>query len=84
MLLSIFYPTKNQEKKREKIENKIQNIKDIHEKSLEYCLSWWWRTKVTNEKVRGPKRIKLTKLATQFWLTRGPIGENIFICGKKI
>jgi hypothetical protein len=27
MLLSIFYPTKNQEKKREKIENKIQNIK---------------------------------------------------------
>jgi hypothetical protein len=40
MLLSIFYPTKNQEKKREKIENKIQNIKDIHEKSLEYCLSW--------------------------------------------
>jgi hypothetical protein len=33
-------------------------------------------TKVKNEKVKGPKRIKL---ATQFCLTKNPIGENIFI-----
>jgi hypothetical protein len=33
-------------------------------------------TEVKNEKVRGPKRIKL---ATQFCLTKGPIGKNIFI-----
>jgi hypothetical protein len=39
---------------------------------------------MTNEKVRGTKRIKLTKLATQFWLTKGPIGENIFIWGKEM
>jgi len=38
-------------------------------------------TKVTNGKVEGPKCIKLT---TQFWLTKGPIGENIFIWGKEI
>ena len=38
-------------------------------------------TKVTSEKVKGPKRIKL---AIQLWLTKGPIGENIFILGKEI
>jgi hypothetical protein len=39
---------------------------------------------MTSEKVGGLKCIRLVKLATQFWLTKGPIGENIFICGKEI
>jgi len=37
-----------------------------------------------NGKVRGPKYTRLAKLTTQFWLTKGPIGENIFIWGKEM
>jgi len=37
---------------------------------------------MTSEKIR--KCIKLEKLTIQFWLTKGPIGENIFIWGKEI
>ena len=39
---------------------------------------------MTNGKVRGPKCTRLEKLTTQFWLTKGPIGENIFIWGKEM
>jgi len=39
---------------------------------------------MTSKKVRGPKCIWLTKLATQFWLKKDLIGENIFILGKEI
>jgi hypothetical protein len=39
---------------------------------------------MTSEKVGGPKCIRLTKLITQFWLRKGPIGENIYILGKEI
>jgi hypothetical protein len=38
---------------------------------------------MTSEKVEGLKCIKLAKLTTQFWLTKGPISENIFIWGKE-
>jgi len=31
-------------------------------------------SKKTSEKVEGPKCIKLSKLTTQFWLTKGSIG----------
>lgn len=31
-----------------------------------------------NEEVGGPKYIRLAKLATQFWLIKGSIDENIF------
>jgi len=85
MLLSTFDPKKFNKRKEKKIENKskIQRPKklkrDIHKENLEDCPSWWWRTKVTSGKVGGPKSIKL---ATQFWLTKGPIHENIFIGGK--
>jgi len=41
-------------------------------------------TKMTSEKIEGPKYIRLAKLVTQFWLTKGSIGENIFIWGKEI
>ena len=37
MLLSIFYPKKNQKKKREK---KFKILEDIHEENLEDCPSW--------------------------------------------
>jgi hypothetical protein len=40
--------------------------------------------KVTSGKVGGPKHIILAKLATQFWLKKGLIGENTFIWGKEI
>jgi hypothetical protein len=39
---------------------------------------------MTSEKVGGPKCIRLIKLATQFWLTKGLFGKNIFICSKEI
>jgi hypothetical protein len=39
---------------------------------------------MTRGKVGGPKYVRLTKLATQFWLTKGLINENIFIWGKEI
>jgi hypothetical protein len=39
---------------------------------------------MTSEKVGGSKCIRLIKLMTQFWLTKGFISENIFILGKKI
>ena len=35
-------------------------------------------------KVGGPTCIRLTKLAKQFWLTKGSFGENIFIWSKEI
>jgi hypothetical protein len=41
-------------------------------------------TKMTSEKFRGSKCIRLIKLTTQFWLTKGSISENIFILGKEI
>ena len=72
---------KNQEKKEKNIK-KSKIHKDMHEESLEDFPSWWWRTKMTFEKVGGPKCIKLEKFATQFWLKKGLIGENVFIWGK--
>jgi hypothetical protein len=39
---------------------------------------------MTSRKVRGPKCIGLTELTAQFWLTKGLIGENIYIWGKEI
>jgi hypothetical protein len=39
---------------------------------------------MTSEKAGGPKCIRLIELATQFWLTKGLIDENIFIWDKKI
>jgi len=39
---------------------------------------------MTSKKIEKPNRIKLIKLASQFWLTKDFIGENIFIWGKKI
>jgi hypothetical protein len=78
LLLLTFDPIKNQEKKiNRKIKSKIQE--DIHEENLEHCPSWWWKTKMKGGKVGEPKYIKLVKLATQFWLTKSSIGENIFI-----
>jgi len=82
MLLPTFDPTKNEGKKNRKRKSKIKE--DIYEESLEDCPSWWWRTKMTRGKVGGPKYVRLTKLATQFWLTKGLINENIFIWGKEI
>jgi hypothetical protein len=38
---------------------------------------------MTSGKVRGLKCIRLIKLATQFWLTKGSTGENIFVWGKE-
>jgi len=52
-------------------------------KNLEDCPSWWWKTKISSGKVRGPICIRLTKLTTQFWLIKGPSSENIFSWGKK-
>ena len=72
-------PLNKKNNKRNRKKNKIQEV--IHEESLKDYQSWWWMTKVTSEKVRGPKHIKL---AIQLWLTKGPIGENIFISGKEI
>ena len=72
MLVPTFNPIKNKKK-----ESKIQ--KDIHEKSLKDCPSWRWNTKMTSGKVGRQKCIRLTKLATQFWLKKGSFGENIFI-----
>ena len=31
---------------------------------------------MTSEKIRGPECIKLEKLTTQFWLTKGPIAST--------
>jgi hypothetical protein len=39
---------------------------------------------MTSEKVEGLKCIRFEKLTAQFWLTKGPIGVNIFIWGKEI
>jgi hypothetical protein len=51
----------------------------MKEESQEDCPSWWWKTKITSGKARGPTCIWLIKLATQFWLTMSSFGENIFI-----
>jgi len=61
-----------------------QKIMDMHEEILEDCQGWWWRSKMTCRKDRGIKCIRLTKLATQFWLTKDLIGGNIFIWGKEM
>jgi hypothetical protein len=39
---------------------------------------------MTSGKVEGLECTRLVKLATQFWLTKDPFGENIFIWGKEI
>jgi hypothetical protein len=80
LLLSIFDPTKKSRKK-EKKNLKIQE--DTHDESLEDCPSWWWRTKMTSEKVEGPECTRLTKLAIQFWLIKDPF-RFFFIWGKEI
>ena len=76
-MLSTFDSIKYQEKK-------IKIQEDIHKESLEDCSNYRWNTKMTNEKVGGSKCIRLEKLATQFWLTKGSIDKNIFILGKEI
>jgi len=75
---------KSRKEKRKYRKRKFKIQEDIHEKGLEDCPSWWWMTKITSEKIKRPKCIKLEKLTIQFWLTKGPIGENIFIWGKEI
>jgi hypothetical protein len=75
---------KSRKEKRKNIKRKFKIQEDIHEEGLEDCPSWWWMTKITSEKIGRPKCIKLEKLTIQFWLTKGPIGENIFIWGKEI
>jgi len=85
-IVTHFWPRKkiNKKGKRKNRKRKSKIQEDIQEKSLEDCPRWWWRTKMTSEKVGGLKCIRLVKLTTQFWLTKGPIGENIFIWGKEI
>jgi hypothetical protein len=39
---------------------------------------------MTSGKVGGSKCIRLAKLTTSFWLTKGLIGETIFIWGQEI
>jgi hypothetical protein len=34
-------------------------------------------------KVKGPECTGLTKFMTQFWLTKDPFDENIYIWGKE-
>jgi len=74
MLLLIFYPIKNQEKKKEKYRKRKSKLEDdIHEESLEDWPSWCLK-KITSEKAGEQTYIRLVK---------GPFSENIFIWGKK-
>jgi hypothetical protein len=65
-----------------KKEKKIKKNTRAHKwrKSRRLSKEWWWRTKITNKKLRG---LKCIKLATQLWLKKSPTSENIFIWGKK-
>jgi len=79
MLLPIFYPKKNQEKKRKKIEKENLKIQEDTHESLENYSSLWWMIKMTNEKVGGLGCIRLVKMVTKFWLIKHTFDINIFI-----
>lgn len=86
LLLPVLTPQKKSRKENEKkIEKKNpKKQEDTHEENLKHCTSWWLKTKMTCELVEGPKCIKLEKLTTQFWWTKVPFNENIFIWCREI
>jgi hypothetical protein len=46
IVVTYFWPRTKSRKKKSKIHE------DIHEDSLEDCPSWWWRAKITSEKIK--------------------------------
>ena len=76
-LLHIFNPTNKLRKgKKEKKERKYKNTKRYTWRKLRDCLGWWWKTKITSEKVEGLECIRLAKLMTDFWMIKDSFSEN--------
>jgi hypothetical protein len=65
-----------------KRKSKIQD--DIQKEILEDYPSWWWRTKMTSEKVGGSRMYKFGKISNSNLINKGAHWWNYFYLGKEI